>query len=112
MIYLAVAAAAIILMLVLGSGTGNPEYVEITAEGATHRYPLDKNAEIAVTGEGYTLVVVIKDRNVCVKDADCPDKLCVATGKITQSGKSIVCVPARVSVRLTGGKESSDAVAG
>lgn len=35
--------------------------------------------------------------------ADCPTQDCVRTGLITQSGQSIVCLPARIIVRLEGG---------
>ena len=38
--------------------------------------------------------------------SDCPTQDCVHTGTITRSGQSIVCLPARVSVVLTGGADS------
>lgn len=35
--------------------------------------------------------------------SDCPTQDCVHTGTITRSGQSIVCLPARIVIRLEGG---------
>ena len=45
-------------------------------------------------------VIVLSPEGVCVKDADCPDRLCVKTGMITRAGEAIACVPNRVVVTL------------
>ena len=94
LVYIVVAAAAVLSSFALSArGGGGPVFVEVTSSGTTTQYSLDADSKITLTG-------------------DCPDKLCVKTGKISRSGQSIVCVPARISVRLTGGNHSSDAVAG
>lgn len=38
-----------------------------------------------------------------VSRSDCPTQDCVRTGVITRSGQSIVCLPARIIIRLEGG---------
>ena len=38
-----------------------------------------------------------------VAASDCPTQDCVHTGMITRSGQSIVCLPARIIIRLEGG---------
>ena len=38
-----------------------------------------------------------------MKDADCPDRLCVKQGSISKNGESIVCLPHKVIVTVTGG---------
>ena len=48
-------------------------------------------------------------------EADCPDQLCVRTGKLTRAGQSAVCLPARVSVTLEGPSDDTtlpDAITG
>ena len=45
-----------------------------------------------------------------VAEADCPTQDCVHTGTITRSGQSIVCLPARIVIQLTGGQPDGDAV--
>ena len=42
---------------------------------------------------------------VQVEHADCPTQDCVHTGIITRAGQSIVCLPARIIIRLEGGSE-------
>lgn len=46
--------------------------------------------------------------------SDCPTQDCVHTGTITRSGQSIVCLPARIIIRLEGApdKNAVDAVLG
>lgn len=57
--------------------------------------------------------LVIEDGTVWLEDADCPDKLCVQQGRIRYVGQSILCLPNRVSVMITGtdADASIDAVA-
>lgn len=46
--------------------------------------------------------VVIEDRTVYMKEATCPDKVCVKQGKISMENSSIVCLPHKVVVTVTG----------
>ena len=46
---------------------------------------------------------------VRVEEADCPTQDCVHTGTITRAGQSIVCLPARIIIRLEGGPVDKDA---
>ena len=48
---------------------------------------------------------------VCVVSSECPDKLCVHTGKIKNIGASSVCLPAKVSLTIEGKTYSADAIA-
>ena len=71
--------------------------------------------EVTLEGDG-GVVLCVSPTGVWFKDSDCPDKLCVNTGKLTYAGQSAVCLPARVSVSLEAGdkgeKPLPDAVAG
>lgn len=58
------------------------------------------------------VTVVIERDGVYVKSAQCPDKLCEHTGKITRASQSIVCLPAKVSVTLISESSSYDAIVG
>ena len=52
--------------------------------------------------------VVIDNGRVCVKETDCPNKLC-QKGAITMAGQSIVCLPNRVSVLIEGKTKENEA---
>lgn len=47
---------------------------------------------------------------VCVAWSDCPTQDCVRTGTITRGGQSIVCLPARIIIRLEGSQTDPDAL--
>lgn len=62
-----------------------------------------------LSGNGYTLQVILTEEAVWVESADCPTQDCVHTGRISRSGQSIVCLPARIIIRLEGGAPAEDA---
>ena len=76
-----------------------------------YMHPLDKNASVTVEGyQGGSNTVVIENGTVYMKDADCPDKLCEKTGKISKNGETIVCLPHRVVVEIQGGEGNVDSL--
>lgn len=68
----------------------------------------DKTFDITYGGEKNT--VEIKGGKIRVKDADCPDKVCVKTGWLSSSAIPIVCLPHHLVIEFRG-KSEIDAVA-
>ncbi len=66
--------------------------------------PLEENAEILVTNV-YTNKIEIQDGKAAITESDCPGKDCVHSGWITGTGRSIVCLPNRVEIRIEGNSE-------
>ncbi len=98
---------AVLLLFAYASGfSGGARQVEITVDGRLYAvYPLNeiksaKAVEIQ-TEFGYNRVEITRE-GARVADADCPDKLDVRAGWITQPGQSLICLPNRLVVRLTG----------
>ena len=59
--------------------------------------------EVAVTGAGgIALTVELSPQGAAITSAGCPDQVCVRTGMLTRTGEAALCLPARVSLRLTG----------
>lgn len=84
--------------------------VKISAGSETYgAYPLSENKTVKVKTENGFNVVRIKDGSVSVTDADCRDKICVKQGEI-KSG-SIICLPHKLVVEITGSSDAPDAVA-
>ena len=125
-------ALIVLLVVILAAGSAlavwgdgaeaAPETVVVTIDGReADRFPLEELLEAPRTysGGGYTLelayglrrledtpldhVPPAGEAGVRVAWADCPTQDCVRTGLITRSGQSIVCLPARIIVRLEGG---------
>lgn len=113
-IILLVALLAIASVLLVFGGNGSPEYVCVKLNGiVTAEYSLDRTGEYELSGEnGITLTLVIEKDGVSVRHAECPDKLCEKTGKISGAGQSIICLPAKISISLEGGSEEIDAAVG
>ena len=64
-------------------------------------YRLNTDAEFEVSGE-YVNRIVVRDGRVCIEDSDCPGSDCVHSGWIDKGGRSIVCLPNRVEIRISG----------
>lgn len=78
----------------------------------TARYALSEDRIVRIEGRGGYNLLVIRDGEVWLSEADCPNLLCVKTGKIRYAGQSIVCLPHKLAVRITGGASPLDAVTG
>lgn len=63
--------------------------------------PLEEDRTVTVDGD-YSNCIVIRGGAVWVEDATCPGADCVHSGKISAVGRSIVCLPNRVEIRLVG----------
>ena len=102
----------VILIVILLALVGLAIYFAVAPDrGAT--------AEIYVDGELYEtlplsrdavlpldhLKIIISEGTVRVEEADCHDKICEKRGRISRSGDSIVCLPNRVVVRISGKAE-------
>ena len=51
-------------------------------------------------------LLIIEDGYAYIKEASCPDGLCVHQGKINKSGEMIVCLPNEVVVTVEGPEDS------
>lgn len=67
---------------------------------------------IAVKGDLGKSVIQIQDNSVWFKSSDCPDKVCVHTGKLTHAGQIAVCLPNHIIVKLIGNQTEVDAIVG
>ena len=98
-----IAAAAFLIINFAFKKDGS--YAVIKVDGKVIK-TLDLNSgetTIEVNGyQGGVNKVVINDGKVSMTEADCPDELCVKTGKISRVGETIVCLPHRVVVEIKG----------
>ena len=77
-------------------------FAEIYVDGELYqKVSLSKDSEIALDH----LKIIVADGAVRVQEADCPDKICVKRGAISKAGQTIVCLPNRVVVKITGKSE-------
>ena len=113
MIAVLAAAACCFLYFSLGGGSACAAVVEQNGV-ELRRIPLETLDEpllIEIGGES-PLVVAVDREGAWIAESSCPDQTCVRTGKITMPGQAVVCLPARLSVRLIGEGSRVDAVTG
>ncbi len=111
LVVLALVAAAGI-WLFYSAGADHGQGVTITVDGSEEAFlPLDENDAVRIeTEDGYN-VVTVQDGEVFVTEADCRDQICVDHKKIDKVGETIVCLPHKMVVEITGeGPMEFDAV--
>ena len=88
------------------------ESIRIIARGEVlGTYSLDEDQVIEING---TNVAEIRDHQILMTQASCPDQICVLQGPINEHGGLIVCLPNEVLIEGENISESSlqtDAVA-
>lgn len=76
-------------------------YAVVTIDGTeVATYPLNQDTEVTLTYNNDFNILVIKDKAAKIKDATCPDKLCVHQGDVMFNGETLVCLPNKISVMI------------
>ena len=103
---------AVLLFLIPFFGLREGRTLLVTTARGTTEYDLSKDRQIELHENGIALTVVIEDGKAFVQHSDCPDGVCMASGRIARSGESILCAPAGVTLTVKGGGDDVDFVAG
>ena len=102
-----VAVVAILVSVIFWTKVGSEEgnMVMIYQDGSLIReLSLGTDTEVVIGGD-YENVVTIKDGKAAITRSDCPGTDCVHSGWIHEAGRSIVCLPNRVELRIEGTSE-------
>jgi hypothetical protein len=82
--------------------------VEVTKNGKKiAEYPLTQNAEIRLDGAAGHAILIIEDGQAYIKEASCPDKLCIKQGKINKNGETVICLPNKLVVTVNSEDDSA-----
>ena len=105
---LAVITAAIVVLGFRRITRSPGERVIVRVDGqVTENWSLKEDREAVIEGKGGRNTLVISGGTASVTEADCPDRICVHERPIRYSGETIVCLPHRVVVTVTGGTEEA-----
>ncbi|MEJ2685558.1 MAG: NusG domain II-containing protein [Candidatus Sulfobium sp.] len=106
-----VADRLLFLVLLIGSVAGIfiardalPQATGVVIDVAgkpAYNFPIDVNRTVTLHGPYGKMVVEIRDRKVRMKEAHCPNLLCVKEGWISKG--VIVCLPNKVVITVGGG---------
>ena len=88
------------------TGTQEGNVVVIYREGEKiQELPLNEDTEVFIEND-YTNKLIVKDKKVAIEESDCPGMDCVHSGAISGKGRSLVCLPNRVEIRIEGDVDS------
>ena len=76
----------------------------------TEQYSINQNVEKEIVTEYGKNTLVIENGKVSVKEADCPDLVCVKNSEISFDGETIVCLPHKLVIEITAKAEEFDVV--
>ena len=83
------------------------QYVYVTARGDTTIYPLNKDKVISLTeGMKSSNTIVIENGTVFMKNANCPDQICVHHKPVFKDGETIICLPHQVFISIESDRQS------
>lgn len=92
-----------VLYLTLNAKRQEGGVVVVRVNGVeTERHSLALDGTFPLNGG--TNILVIRDGQAWLSEADCPDLLCVKQGKIHYTGQVITCLPNRLTVTVEGGE--------
>ncbi len=113
LLFFVMIALGVLLILIFSNETKvMGDRVRVTLNGNVYgEYPLNKDDTFTVSSEHGENVICIKDGEVYVESADCPDKICVKHAPVHYDKETIVCLPHRLTVSIISDKEAdADAV--
>lgn len=102
-----VAVIAILVGVVFWNNVGSSEGTTavIYQDGVLlERLSLEKDGAYVVETP-YRNTITVKDGKAAITASDCPGNDCVHSGWIHEAGRSIVCLPNRVEIRIEGTSE-------
>ena len=101
-------AALIFCALYFLTPGGDSVKIEVASKTVA-TLPIDTDTIYNVEIGGKTTnTVEIKNGEVSVISADCPDKICVNHRAVSKSGESIICLPNKVVVSIEGKSKEVD----
>ena len=112
-------AVLLVLLLALGvflaflpSGQEKGASAQIYLDGKLVKtVSLTQDQEFSVDGD-YRNTITVKNGRIAVTHSDCPGKDCVGCGWQSVSGRSLVCLPNRMEIRIVGKATDVDFVVG
>ena len=104
--------AFVVLALYWLPGASAGRYAQVYQDGKLIKtLSLDAEQDFEVEGS-YKATVTVRDGRIAVTASDCPGGDCVRCGWIDGAGRSIVCLPGGLEIRVVGSDADVDFVVG
>lgn len=111
-LFIILVAAGLSLSWISASASVIGEKAVVTVDGNVYGiYSLSENQTVTVEDGDHINKITINEGTVQMSYSTCKNQVCVKDGKISKTNESIVCLPNKVMVEITGGEGDYDAVA-
>ncbi len=108
--FLVIAGLALSYFFSFGQSAG--DRLDVTCDGELFgSYPLSEDREITVDRDGHLNKITIEDGHVSMSFSDCRGQDCIHQGSISKTGESIICLPNKVILEISGGTRQYDTIA-
>lgn len=102
----------VILIIIIGffllNRSNNGHLVKITVNKEDYGiYNLNEDQTININDEN---ILIIKNNEIYMDQATCPDHTCIRQGHISKTGASIICLPHQLIVEIIDGKDGDQDV--
>lgn len=105
-IVLLIAGSVYIWNMISEKNQSDERYADIYYNGELYeRVNVNEQKTVTIETDIGKNVIQIDHGKVTMTEADCPDKVCLNTGTIEKVNRSIVCLPNKVHVQITGDLE-------
>ena len=104
--------AALVAVFFFPKSSNAPAMAQIYQDGQLlQTLSLASDTTLEISGK-YTNTVTVQDGAIAITASDCPGEDCVHSGAIRSAGRSIVCLPNAVEVRVVSQTSDVDFVVG
>jgi len=104
--------AVLVAVCFLPKGSSDAVVAEVYQNGElVETLPMTEDTSLVITGT-YSNTITVEEGKIAITASDCPGEDCVHSGAIHTSGRSIVCLPNGVEVRVVSAQSDVDFVVG
>ena len=111
-IALVLVIAVVTLLCFLPGGNEKAAYAEIYLNGQLIKTVYLSEDQTFLVEDRYCNTVTVSGGSVYIADSDCPGKDCVHSGCIHSTGRSLVCLPNGMEIRVVSAENDVDFVVG
>lgn len=104
--------AAATLLCFLPGNNEQAAYAEIYLNGQLIKTLSLSEDQTFLVEDRYCNTVTVSGGSIYIADSDCPGKDCVHSGSIHSTGRSLVCLPNGMEIRVVSGDTDVDFVVG
>lgn len=104
-----ICVAGITVWMIIRSAKVNDPHAEIYSEGRLVRtVRLTDETRFTVSCDSGYNTISVNNGKISVTDADCPDKVCINTGSISNGGVPIICLPHKLEIKIVSADNNID----